>query len=173
MEISDKFVCETRYCPECGGAIFCRSESDGNTAYFLTEDMATEITYCPECHFDLGPISVEVLMVEPARAKRLKKTPAKKPMGKKELIEALMEKAPDLFGTKAAAEKALNTIEEIVVDLLASGEDVRLAGLGSFKVKETKARTGRNPQTGETMDIPAKKKVRFSPAKALKEKLKD
>lgn len=58
-----------------------------------------------------------------------------------------------------------------VVAAIASGQEVSLPGLGKFTVKDTAARSGRNPRTGEPMEIAAGKKVSFSPAKALKGKL--
>ena len=76
---------------------------------------------------------------------------------------------------KAAAED-LAEAKEIVEDLatfirdsLRRGYKLPLLGLGKLYVRESKARTGRNPQTGETVQIPARKRVRFSAAKALKE----
>ena len=69
-----------------------------------------------------------------------------------------MEKALQAFCSVAAAE------------LLAGGE-VSLPGLGKLKVKETNARTGRNPRTGEAIEIPAGRKVVFSPGKDFKEAL--
>ena len=58
-----------------------------------------------------------------------------------------------------------------VVGAIARSEEVSLPGLGKFTVKDTAARTGRNPRTGEPMEIAAGKKVSFTPAKALKGKL--
>lgn len=54
----------------------------------------------------------------------------------------------------------------------AAGEDAVLPGFGQFKVKDVPARQGRNPATGEAIDIPASRKVTFAPAKALKDALK-
>ena len=57
---------------------------------------------------------------------------------------------------------------ETISDTLASGEDVDLFGFGKFSVGTRAARTGRNPQTGESLEIPESKVVKFKPAKALK-----
>ena len=56
-----------------------------------------------------------------------------------------------------------------ITGALQGGEKVSLTGFGIFNVKDTKARKGRNPRTGEAVDIPAKKKITFKPSKALKE----
>ncbi|KAF0145087.1 MAG: DNA-binding protein HU-beta [Nitrospirae bacterium] len=69
---------------------------------------------------------------------------------------------------KAGIGHIINTAIYLVYTTLSSGEDVKLAGLGVFKIKKTKARTGRNPKTGEAVQIPAKKKVTFTAAKFLK-----
>ncbi|MBI5634884.1 MAG: integration host factor subunit beta [Nitrospirae bacterium] len=74
--------------------------------------------------------------------------------------------------TKEQAEGYVNTVLIAITDALASGDNVMLKGFGAFKVKETKARTGRNPKTGEAVQIPAGKKVSFSVSKELKERLK-
>jgi len=55
---------------------------------------------------------------------------------------------------------------------LARGEKVSLVGFGTFQVRERKARRGRNPQTGEELQIPARKTPRFKPGKGLREKVK-
>lgn len=68
--------------------------------------------------------------------------------------------------------KANEVIGSILSNLeisLANGENVRLTGFGSFKVKETKARTGRNPSTGEPIDVPASRRVTFSAGSNLTE----
>lgn len=58
-----------------------------------------------------------------------------------------------------------------IVDAVARGEEVSLPGFGKFKRKETAARQGRNPATGEAIEIAASSKVTFTPAKALKDRL--
>jgi DNA-binding protein HU-beta len=59
----------------------------------------------------------------------------------------------------------------VIFDVLSGGEGVRWRGVGSFKVRRRKPRKGRNPRTGEELQIPARKVITFSPAKALKERL--
>lgn len=91
-------------------------------------------------------------------------------MAKADLIEKVQVKAG--FETKAAAGKALDAVVEVVREALAAGETVTLTGFGSFKVSERAARTGRNPQTGKEIKIPASKAVKFTVGKALKEAVK-
>ncbi len=87
-------------------------------------------------------------------------------MNKTELIAAIAEKA-EL--SKKDAEKALNAFTATVTDSLVKGEAVTLVGFGSFEVKERAARNGLNPQTKETIKIPAKKIPAFKAGKALKD----
>jgi len=87
-------------------------------------------------------------------------------MNKTELVSAIAEKA-GLSKTQAAA--ALDAAMEAVTEALKKGEQVSLIGFGTFKVGERAARTGRNPQTGETIQIPAAKVPKFTPGKALKD----
>jgi DNA-binding protein HU-beta len=87
-------------------------------------------------------------------------------MNKSQLIEKIALGA-DI--SKAAAEKALNAFTETVTAELKDGGDVALVGFGSFSVSDRAARTGRNPQTGEAIDIAAAKVPKFKPGKALKE----
>jgi DNA-binding protein HU-beta len=70
---------------------------------------------------------------------------------------------------KRQAEAILNSLVEAVSDRLKAGEKVRLTGLGILQVRHRAARTGRNPATGEEMQIKASKKIAFSAAKELKE----
>jgi DNA-binding protein HU-beta len=72
---------------------------------------------------------------------------------------------------KAEAEKAVNTFLEVVTDALKRGEKVNLVGFGVFEVSARKARTGRNPQTGAEITIPASKNPRFRASKILKDAL--
>lgn len=90
-------------------------------------------------------------------------------MTKTELIKEVAEKA---VLTKKDAELAVNTTLEILTDTLARGEKVQLIGFGNFEVRERAARKGRNPQTGEEIEIEATKTPAFKPAKALKDKVK-
>jgi DNA-binding protein HU-beta len=89
-------------------------------------------------------------------------------MTKDEMIANLSREA----GLKSdQAEKALNSILHVITDELAKGGKVNLSGLGSFSVVERKAREGRNPRTGEKIQIPKRKGVKFSPSKNLKDKV--
>ncbi|QDK35511.1 integration host factor [Sphingomonas sp. IC081] len=73
--------------------------------------------------------------------------------------------------TKADAKKAVELVFAAIADAAAAGEEVNLPGFGKFKVKESAAREGRNPSTGETIQIAASRKLGFTQAKALKDKL--
>jgi DNA-binding protein HU-beta len=68
---------------------------------------------------------------------------------------------------KAQAARALDAVLESVQDAVSKGEQVRLSGFGSFRVTETKARQGRNPRTGQAIQIKAGKRVSFSPGSKL------
>ena len=63
----------------------------------------------------------------------------------------------------------VDAMVDAVVETVASGEDVKIAGFGTFSVTERAARTGRNPQTGETIQIAASKSPKFKVAKAFKD----
>ena len=73
--------------------------------------------------------------------------------------------------TKAEVEKTFEAILDTAAQALASGERIEFRGFGIFAVKETKARTGRNPRTGETVTIAASRKATFRPSKELKTRL--
>ncbi|MER7014449.1 HU family DNA-binding protein [Saccharopolyspora sp. NPDC000359] len=73
--------------------------------------------------------------------------------------------------SKTSARAALDALTEIVADQLTSGGEVTLPGFGKFKVADRPARTGRNPATGESIEIAAKRVVKFVPAKALEDSL--
>ncbi len=73
---------------------------------------------------------------------------------------------------KAEAERAVNTFLEILTEALKRGEKINLVGFGVFEVSDRKARTGRNPQTGAEITIPASKNPRFRASKLLKDALK-
>lgn len=87
-------------------------------------------------------------------------------MNKAELIEAVAEQA-DL--SKADAGRAIDAVVATVTDALAKQDDVALIGFGTFTVRERAARSGRNPQTGETIQIKAAKVPAFKAGKALKD----
>lgn len=91
-------------------------------------------------------------------------------MNKKELVSAIAEKAEI---KKVAAEATLNALVEVISEGLAKGDEITLFGLGKFEVRERAARTGRNPQTGETIQIAATKAPAFKAAKALKDAVKN
>jgi DNA-binding protein HU-beta len=73
--------------------------------------------------------------------------------------------------SKADARKAVDAVMAAIVTAAAKGEEVSLTGFGKFKVKESAAREGRNPSTGEAIQIAASKKLTFVPAKAVKDAL--
>ena len=87
-------------------------------------------------------------------------------MNKTELIAAIAEKT-EL--SKKDAEKALEAFTDVVEEELKKGEKIQLVGFGTFEVSERAAREGRNPQTGETMQIAASKSPKFKAGKALKD----
>ena len=89
-------------------------------------------------------------------------------MNKTELVAAMAEQA-DM--TKKDAEKALTAFTEVVSKELRNGGKVQLVGFGTFEVTERAAREGRNPQTGETMQIAAAKAPKFKAGKALKDEV--
>ncbi len=72
---------------------------------------------------------------------------------------------------KSQARKAVEAMISAITTSAKSGDSVALNGFGQFKVKDTPARQGRNPATGETIDIAAAKKLTFAPAKAVKDLL--
>lgn len=87
-------------------------------------------------------------------------------MKKAELVEAIAAKAGL---TKADANRALEATFEVITKALKKGERVPVAGFGTFNVTKRKAREGRNPQTGATVKIPARKAVTFKAGTALKD----
>ena len=89
-------------------------------------------------------------------------------MKKSEMIEAL---ANETGLTKADAEKMFNATFNLVKEELAKGNKVSVAGFGTFKISERAAREGRNPQTGETIQIAASKSVSFKAGTELKSKV--
>ena len=85
-------------------------------------------------------------------------------MNKAELINAIANEA-DV--SKGLSEKILNAFTKVLSNQLAVGEELAIPGLGSFSVVEKAARNGRNPKTGETIQIAARKSVKFKAYKAL------
>ncbi len=84
----------------------------------------------------------------------------------------LVEKVAEATGmSKAEASRAMETIVQTIIDAAKAGEEVRVTGLGIFDVVIREARPGRNPQTGEPINIPASKALRFRAGKAAKDQL--
>lgn len=90
-------------------------------------------------------------------------------MNKSDIIDKIHEV---VGGTRADAERAVETMIDAIADSLKKGKEVSIAGLGIFATKTRNARTGRNPRTGETIDIPAMRVPKFRAAKALKDAVK-
>ncbi|HAI82602.1 MAG: HU family DNA-binding protein [Chitinophagaceae bacterium] len=89
-------------------------------------------------------------------------------MNKADLIAHLAEAAGI---NKTQANAALDAFTDAITKTLKKGDSVTLVGFGTFSVSKRAARTGRNPQTGETIKIKAKKVARFKPGKGLSEKI--
>jgi DNA-binding protein HU-beta len=87
-------------------------------------------------------------------------------MNKLELIQAVAAKTGQ---TKRASEEMLDTILNTIKDSVSDGDKVTLVGFGTFAMLERSARQGRNPRTGQTIHIPAKKVPRFIPGKEFKD----
>lgn len=87
-------------------------------------------------------------------------------MNKAGLVDVAHE---ELGGTKAQAERVVDSIFDTIVKTLKGGEEVSIAGVGIFSVKDRAARTARNPKTGEPIQVPAMRVPKFRAAKALKE----
>ena len=90
-------------------------------------------------------------------------------MTKAEFVKTLKEKAG--LATLAQAEAAYENLFAIIGAALKKGDAIAVSGFGSFKVVKRNARKGRNPRTGKEIQIPARKAVKFTPGKALKENL--
>ena len=87
-------------------------------------------------------------------------------MNKAELIQSV---ADNSGLSKAAAEKAIKSTFDAIAGALAKKESVTLVGFGTFSTSDRAARTGKNPQTGKAIEIPAKTVAKFKPGKALAE----
>tara|TARA_B100000315_G_scaffold252805_1_gene290342 strand:+ start:284 stop:556 length:273 start_codon:yes stop_codon:yes gene_type:complete len=87
-------------------------------------------------------------------------------MNKSELVSAV---ANNSGLTKSDAEKAVDGVFDAISGALSSGGEVRVVGFGSFSVVDRKATTGRNPRTGEAIQIPASKRPKFKAGKGLKQ----
>jgi DNA-binding protein HU-beta len=86
-------------------------------------------------------------------------------MNKAQLIASVAENT----NTKKDAQMAVECVFDSIKKSLKKKDAVTISGFGTFRVKQTKARQGRNPKTGETIQIPAKKKIAFRASKELKE----
>jgi DNA-binding protein HU-beta len=89
-------------------------------------------------------------------------------MTKPQLIESV---STAIGQSKAEVERALEAILDRASNAMAAGDRVELRGFGVFEAKESKARTGRNPATGDSIDIPASRRATFRASKELKERL--
>lgn len=87
-------------------------------------------------------------------------------MNKNDLVAAVADTAGL---SKADSAKAVDAVFECITDSLKRGEEVRLVGFGTFLVTERAASEGRNPRTGEKIQIPASKQPKFKPGKGLKD----
>jgi DNA-binding protein HU-beta len=89
-------------------------------------------------------------------------------MNKGELVDAVAARA-DV--TKKQADTVISAVVESIMEAVSSGDKVTLVGFGSFESRDRKAREGRNPKTGEKMEIPATKVPAFSAGKLFKERV--
>ena len=89
-------------------------------------------------------------------------------MNKAELINEVSQKAPH---AKAVAADVVDAVFDVLTDALKARDEVRIPNFGTFAVVDTAARKARNPQTGEEVKVPAGRRARFKPGKALKEAL--
>ncbi len=90
-------------------------------------------------------------------------------MIKSELIQLIAQKNPHLYHRDV--ERIINTVFDHITDALANGDRVELRGFGAFSVKERQARHGRNPRTGNTVAVEAKRVPFFKTGKELRERL--
>ncbi len=94
-------------------------------------------------------------------------------MTKAELLNEIYKEHAGELPAKSVVENTFDAMCKVFQAELLGGGEVPLPGVGKLKVKATAARKGRNPQTGESIDIPAGQRVTFSPSKELKEALKN
>ena len=92
-------------------------------------------------------------------------------MIRSELLTAIAENNPDLRAEEV--EQVVDIFFEEIAERLAEGGRVELRGFGAFSTRERQARQGRNPRTGETVDVPAKKVPYFKPGKEIRERLNE
>lgn len=87
--------------------------------------------------------------------------------------DELVAKMAEASGVKKVdVQKALDSMIQTIIDTIKGGDKVNITGLGIFKVKDKKARLARNPKTGESIQVPAKRAPKFIPSKNLKEAVK-
>ena len=84
----------------------------------------------------------------------------------------LINEVAKVVGTKKEAQEAVDCVFSSITEALKKGDTVTLVGFGTFKVTKRKARKGRNPRTGEEIQIKASKTPKFTPGKSLKEAVK-
>ena len=92
-------------------------------------------------------------------------------MIRSELVHKLVDENPHLH--QRDVEKIVSTIFEEIINTMAEGDRVELRGFGAFSVKKRDPRIGRNPRTGETVDVPAKRVPYFKPGKDMRRRLND
>jgi len=90
-------------------------------------------------------------------------------MIKSELIQLITERNPHLY--QRDVERIVNTVFDEIIHALSDGDRVELRGFGAFSVKERGARSGRNPRTGDTVSVAAKRVPYFKTGKELRERL--
>ncbi len=90
-------------------------------------------------------------------------------MIKSELIQKLADENPHLF--QRDVERIVSSVFDEITNALAAGDRVELRGFGAFSVKERDARTGRNPRTGESVEVPAKRAPFFKTGKDLRDRM--
>jgi DNA-binding protein HU-beta len=90
-------------------------------------------------------------------------------MTKTQIVEAVAKNASV---TKAEGARVMEAVIKSITDALSSGERVTITGFGTFEVRQRAARMGRNPQTGETIQIPAQRTPAFRAGKSLKDAVK-
>lgn len=86
--------------------------------------------------------------------------------------EVIAQVAQSTGMAKDGVKKVVDAFTQALRDAAVKGDDIAIPGFGQFKVKDTPARTGRNPATGEAMEIGASRKLSYVPAKAIKDALK-
>lgn len=92
-------------------------------------------------------------------------------MNKAELIDLIMGDKDAGFDSKASAERAVNAVVDAIKHGITKDKKVQIVGFGTFVIRDRKARTGRNPQTGQEIKIKASKTVGFKPGKQLKDQM--